>query len=58
MDSSKKIDNKFTIKTSTKIERSKIPQKTTVVDSRKKKINDLKSGEFTVMGKVDDKQEK
>ena len=34
-DSSKKIENKFTIKTSTKIDKGKIPQKT-VIDSRKR----------------------
>ncbi len=33
-DSSKKIENKFTIKTSTKLDRGRFPQKT-VVDSRK-----------------------
>lgn len=37
VDSTKKIENKFTIKTSTKIAQSKIPQKTTVIDSRKSK---------------------
>lgn len=35
VDSTKKIENKFTIKTSTKIDRSKQPQKTNTIDSRK-----------------------
>lgn len=34
-ESSKKIENKFTIKTSTKIEKVKGSQKTTLIDSRK-----------------------
>ena len=36
-DSNKKIENKFTIKTSTKIDKTKMVQKT-VVDSRKSKF--------------------
>lgn len=35
VESSKKIENKFTIKTSTKIDKQKVPQKTTTIDSRK-----------------------
>lgn len=35
VESTKKIENKFTIKTSTKIDKSKVPQKTTTIDSRK-----------------------
>jgi hypothetical protein len=34
----KKVENKFTIKASTKIDKSKIPQKTTIIDSRRRKI--------------------
>lgn len=44
-ESNKKIENKFTIKTSTKIERiSKIPQKTAtnMLDPKRKRIEDLK----------------
>lgn len=36
VDSSRKIENKFTIKTSTKIEKSRIPSKSTVIDSRRR----------------------
>lgn len=35
VESSKKIENKFTIKTSTKLDKGKPPQKTTTIDSRK-----------------------
>lgn len=37
VDSNKKIENKFTIKTSTKIEKGRFPQKASIVDSRKSK---------------------
>ena len=40
VESNKKIENKFTIKTSTKIDKNKVPQKT--IDSRKSNyINNL-----------------
>lgn len=36
IDSNKKIENKFQIKTSTKIDKSKIPSKAAVIDSRRR----------------------
>lgn len=41
VESSKKIENKFTIKTSTKIDKTKVPQKTTTIDSRKSKSSPI-----------------
>lgn len=42
VESTKKIENKFTIKTSTKIDKSKGPQKTTTIDSRKSTLSLIK----------------
>lgn len=53
VDSTKKIENKFTIKTNTKIPaQSKIPQKTTVIDSRKSKFSLMKMSSLLLLGSM------
>ena len=53
VDSTKKIENKFTIKTNTKIPtQSKISQKTAVIDSRKSKFSLMKTFSQLFLGSM------